>query len=212
MTPRALVRLGMLLVLAAPAGSAVAAVTLQSAQLTSGSGHNYQSVFSPPDYQPTTYGPPVPFPNDALNFAGVGPDGLQVKVNRLARASYHLGNSLVQTWTAEKFEVVFRLDEPTPLTFHRSFGGTDDSIAVLTLQAQGQPPVAGLPLIGDRSGILPAGLYTFSGVMDYEGFGGAGARDISVLAGFSDLRLTVAPEPGALGLLAAPMLLLRRRR
>src|SRR5204862_6242268 len=130
-------------------------------------------------------------------FAGAGPDGLEVRVNRMAHAHHHLGNQLVDDWTAEKFAVAFQLDEPEPFTFHRSFGATDDSLGVITLQAQGQPPIPAMPLFGDRGGVLPAGLYTFSGAIDFHGQLPSGPGDASLSGGFANVALTVAPEPAA---------------
>jgi MYXO-CTERM domain-containing protein len=187
----------------AAAGLADAAVTLQSAQLTSGGGSGVGQ---------TGYGAPVPFPNDASNSARVGPDGLAVTVNRVANAHHHLGNQLVDTWTAEKFAVVFRLDEPEPFTFRRSQVFGDDYLGVITLQAEGQPPVSSLPLFGQANGVLPAGLYTFSGVFDYHGQLPSGPGDVSLTGGLMNVGLTVAPEPAALPLLALAGLCLRRRR
>jgi hypothetical protein len=182
--------------------------------LADGSGSRYQPGFGQPGgfYQPTTYTPAVPFPNDAQNFAGVGPEGLRVVATKSAFYTRSQGNSLSESWTAHKFNVQFDLDEPASYTYSRSIVDTDDSVAVINLQADGQPPIAVLPLFGERSGVLPAGHYTFSGGIEINGAAGSG--QFATARGGYALSLTVAPEPAVLPILGGMMLcaLCGRRR
>jgi hypothetical protein len=199
--------------LVATARPAAGAVTLLSAEMASGNGFKLGPLSPPPQQQSTTFSAPVAFPNDAQNIARVGPEGLQVLVNRTATDNHHpIGNLTGDTWTAEKFTVVFRLDEAAPFTYHRQVGPPDDPIASATLQAEGQPAITLPPIIGDVSGMLPAGLYTFSGLMDYEQHLPTIPANGTFSGGFTNLRLTVAPEPGAVPLLAVGGLLACRRR
>jgi hypothetical protein len=200
--------------LAASARPSAAAVTLRSADITT---ENYSyfagPIFSNPlpvlDNTHTVTGP-NPFPNDAKNFAGVTEDGLQVLVNLTGSASYAQGNFVNTGSTLQHFRVVFDLDAPAPFTFRPtsdvfSFG------LMPTLQAQGQPPVAlGARWDTDTTGTLPAGHYTFAGDIDARNALPPG-RFSSVTLNFRDVKLTVAPEPAALPLLGAALLLLRRR-
>src|SRR5205085_4893607 len=89
---------------------------------------------------------------------------------------------------------------------------TGDSVTpVPRLRAEGRAPVLLQPF-GTMTGVLPPGHYTYSGATDARSFGGTNGA-FSFGSAFVDSRLIVAPEPGALPLLAAPMTLrLRRRR
>src|SRR5438045_8973241 len=113
MLPRSLLAIMIAAVTCAAAGLADASVMLRSAQLTSGGGSGFGQ---------TTYSAPVPFPNDAANFAGAGPDGLEVRVNRMAHAHHHLGNQLVDGWAAETVEVAFQVHELELITYTMSTG------------------------------------------------------------------------------------------
>lgn len=42
-------------------------------------------------------------------------------------------------------------------TYSRGTVATDDAVARIGLQADGQPPISPLPLVGQRVGVLPAG-------------------------------------------------------
>ena len=205
MMSRTIVGLVTLLSASLSAGSAAAAVVLESAELATGNGFRTNPLGPPPYYRPTTFDPPVPFPNDAQNFARVGPQGLEVLVNRVASVTHDVtGNFTGDWWSAEKFAVVFQLDEPAPFTLSRTYGNDGDFRARLTLQAEGQPPIPNLPspVQPPLSGTLPAGRYTFSGLMDYEMSLPNFPVNMVERGGFHNLRLTVVPEPGALGLLA----------
>jgi hypothetical protein len=106
---------------------------------------------------------------------------------------------------------VFRLDDPEPYTFRPTSDVYARGIAQIALQAEGQPPVSFNPFF-DSAGTLPAGLYTYSGTINGSGgLGYSGGRFFSNSISFRDMRLTVVPEPGALGLLGAGMLLALRR-
>jgi hypothetical protein len=188
------------------------AVVLQSAEMADGAGHSYHGVIGN-SYQPTTYSPAVPFPNDAQNYATVGPDGLRIAAYKVAGFSHTRGNSTVEEWAADKFNVRFDLDEPAAYTYTRRYAGLDD-IGVITLQAEGQPPVELPPyVIVDKSGVLPAGHYTFSGVVDFGSYSPwRGAEELVVRRnGGYNVLLTVAPEPTALPVLGLMFVTLRRR-
>jgi hypothetical protein len=194
--------------------TAGATVVLRSAEMADGSGGRYQPGFGQGGggfFNPTTYSPAVPFPNDARNSAAIGSEGLRVVANNAAYFTHSLGNSLSEGWSAHKFQVLFDLDEPAAYTYTRQIANTDDWVGVMTLQADGQPPITGLPLFGEKSGMLPAGHYTFSGVADGQNMGPGSGQFFTGWGGYS-LVLTVAPEPAALPLLGGLMLLTLRRR
>ena len=197
--------------------AAHAAVLLRSAEMADGAGHRYQPGFGVPgpgSYSPTTYSAAVAFPNDTRNFAAPGPDGLRIVANSIATFSHSIGNSLSESWTARKFEVKFDLEEPAEFKYTRSIVDVFDSLAPVTLQADGQPPVDGLPpRFGEKSGVLPAGHYTFSGVADLQGLSPWGGTDRFLTAwGGYNVVLTVAPEPTALPVLGGLMVFALRRR
>ena len=52
----------------------------------------------PPEVRHSVYGPNA-FPNDARNFAGVGPDGLTVLTNLIASMHFVTGNFIVHEYT-----------------------------------------------------------------------------------------------------------------
>jgi hypothetical protein len=192
--------------------SARGAVVLRSAEMAEGRGHWHSGIVGN-SYQPTTYSPAVPFPNDARNYATVGPEGLRIAAYQVAGFSHARGNSLVEEWAADKFNVTFDLDEPAAYTYTRRYAGLND-IGVVTLQAEGQPPVELPPYVrADQSGVLPAGHYTFSGVVDFASYSPwRGTEQFANRNGGYDVLLTVAPEPTALPVLGLLFVTLQRRR
>jgi hypothetical protein len=207
MKRRRFVSIALAVLILTAAEHAPASVTLQSAELTHGRGFFSAPLFGGPiSSQDTTYDPPFPFPNDARNFAVVGPEGLSVRVNRLAQYSHHRGNTYVDDWTAERFLVRFELDQPATYTYERSLSGGDDPGADVLLDG------SRMPLFGMTSGILPAGQHTLYGSMEYRWNGVINAPDFFHFGGFSDVRFTVAPEPSALLAATGGLLLVVRRR
>lgn len=211
MTGRGIVSVAAWIITSVIAQHAGAAVVLRSAELSGETGSASMTAGQPPFVSVTPYGPD-PFPNDGENFAGVGPDGLRVLVNQVALASGNtrLGSATRQ-WTNRAFTVVFETDEPAPFRYFRAIGGTDDSMADTTLQAEGQPPIP-LRFINETTGVLPPGRYTFAGATEFGTSMGPTNGPFTYRATFNDVTLTVAPEPAALPLLAASCLCLRRRR
>jgi hypothetical protein len=187
-----------------------ASVMLISAEMSGNSGGEGFSGGFPVPNQNTSYGP-IPFPNDAQNFAGFTPDGLKVLVNREGSFSgnTHLGTYL-RSWNQHSFKVVFDIDEPTPFTYHASRGVNTTFARLVSLTADGQPPVQAL-YGGDASGVLPSGRYTFSGGTGAPGFVPL-TGPFSYVSNLTDIWLTVVPEPSALSLLAVPLAFACRRR
>jgi hypothetical protein len=187
----------------------IAQPTLESAQMVSYTGSNYAVPPNPPGGSNTVT--PSAFPNDALNSARAGPDGLRVVVNRTGH-SFGIYNQqgFSNSWQDYGFSVVFDVEEASPFFYRRTQGFAEDALARLTLQAEGRPAVP-LATFGDTSGILEPGRYTFSGdtnTRSYAGGGFFGPYDKTY--SFTDTRLTVVPEPGAVSLLALPLLHLCR--
>jgi hypothetical protein len=186
-----------------------ASLTLVSAEMSGRSGGGGVSGFVPIPVQETRYGP-IPFPNDAQNFAGFTADGLKVLVNRPGSYSgnTHLGTYL-RYWNQHSFKVVFDLDEPAAYTYHASRGANTAFVALVSLAAEGQREIPAL-LQGDASGVLPPGRYTFqggSGVAGYEPPNGP----FSSVSNLTDMWLTVAPEPSSLSVVAVSLALIARR-
>jgi hypothetical protein len=200
------------LVISALAPSTRAALVLESAQITNSyDGWSYNQGVYDRDFGTTT----DPFPNDAQNFAGVGPEGLRVLVNLTGHVSDVNGLSLKShAWNDYSFSVVFDIDQAYPFTFHRVYGeGLYEFPPGASLQREGSQPIA-LPMVGDVTGTLEPGHYTFSGATHFRDVtqqSSIGQR-YAYSGAFKDTRLTVLPEPAALSLLALPLLCLRRRR
>jgi hypothetical protein len=118
-----------------------------------------------------------------------------------------------ESWSARKFAVQFDLDEPAAYTYTRAITETYLTAVSLKLQAEGQEPIAGFSLFGEKSGVLPAGHYTFSGVADFQPFSPYGGTDRFVtLWGGYEVVLTVAPEPATLPVLGGLMVFALRLR
>jgi hypothetical protein len=203
----AAVALSLLLVTAIPAR---AVVSLELADITHSRGS--QSFFPPGPGTSESSSTTDPFPNDAKNYARVGPNGLEVLVNLEGIGSASQGNGFSRSWNDYAFKVVFDVDAASPFTFHRTLGFTNDEVNRPILQADGHPAVP-LTLFGDTTGVLEPGHYTFSGETRTSFVSppaqGGSFTDIQA---FNDTRLTVLPEPGALSLLALAALLPLRRR
>jgi hypothetical protein len=208
MMPRHAVGLLSSLLLCAAAPSARAAVTLRSAMFTQ------QSASQPRGGELTVFqGPNYNFSDISFASAVVGPEGLTVvpSIRGLGGTySNAPGPSLIKWWRDEGFVVVFDLDQPALFTYHR--GEDRRPPGSVLLRADDQPlPVFRDLLIGDVSGVLPPGHYTFTG--------DTGARFLPIPVGFAggtsitDVRLSVlVPEPALLAPLAGLLLSLRRRR
>jgi hypothetical protein len=199
------------LLIAALAPATRAALVLQSAQITN-SYDRYSCSFGgfvQHDSGTTT----DPFPNDAQNFAGVGPEGLRVLVNVMGSVGgSNSPTSHTREWRDYSFSVVFDIDQAYPFTFHKSYGTMfNDVPPYATLRREGDEPIT-LPVAGDLEGTLEPGRYTFSGATHFRESQPSLERQYSFTGAFKDTRLTVLPEPGALSLLALPLLWLRRRR
>ena len=206
MRPRYPIALLALLALSAPARNARAEVVLRSAELT-----RHSEVVprgGPAEVSDTT----EPFPNDAAKFAGVEPEGLRVSVDELSGSySSILGNLIISISDDNGFRVVFDVDEPSPFAFHRGYDPVFPDFAAVTLRAEG----AATPVVpsfhrGDLAGMLAPGSYTFSAYTATPAIPG-GQRGTATST-IRDVRLTVAPEPAALALLAPALLLCLARR
>jgi hypothetical protein len=163
---------------------------------------------------------PNPFPNDARNFAGIGPDGLTVLTNLFASMHFDTGNFIVHEYIDQRFRVVFELDAPAPFHFTMKPGNINYDLTLLpTLQAEGQPPVTLVDprtqtdfITWNTSGTLPTGIYTYSGNLnESQRPGGGSGQHRSERVSYLDMKLTVAPEPATLALLGAAALLPLRR-
>ena len=202
MKKQAFVPLAAAVLILTAANQVPAEVSLQSAEYSTGRGFLNIPRADPGSgtSQPTTFGPWTSFPNDQSNFAGIGPNGLNVLVNQTATFSHHSGNTYIDDWTAERFRISFTLDEPAQYTYQRSLSGGDDSIGEVRLGN------LVMPLFGQTSGISPAGQYTLSGTIDFQSYSPTEGPDVFRSASFRDIRFTVAPEPATLAV-AAVMLL-----
>jgi hypothetical protein len=109
------------LMIGAVAPATRAALVLESAEITNSyDDWSYSSSLgvSQHDFGTTT----EPFPNDAQNFAGVGPEGLRVLVNLTGHVSDLNGLSLKShEWSDYSFSVVFDIDQAYPYTFHKAY-------------------------------------------------------------------------------------------
>jgi hypothetical protein len=197
------------LALYAPAGSARAAVILQSAELTT--RHVLVPIGAPEEVTDTA----GPFPNDASRFAGVESGVLRVSVDQLFGSSsfiLRLSDNILSITDNSGFGVVFDVDEPSPFTYHRGSPAPAPGWVILrAVGGTGAPVLPSQP--GDFTGVLAPGQYTFTantGVPRLEG-----PQRTTVTSTIRDVRLTVAPEPAALAPLAPAALVLclcRRRR
>jgi hypothetical protein len=186
------------------------AVTLVSAELTRESkGTTKVSAGSPPPE--TRYHEiigPDPFPNDANNFASVGPEGLTVGVDLQGTFSHAVGLNVIEDVNDYRFQVVFDVDHPAPFTFSRAHtSGPFDVDGPMSLRLDGQPPVQ---LFYSDAGTLAPGRYTFSGDTDLLRLMGASGlpRSYNQNNNFAGVRLTVLPEPSLGVALAGGLLIL----
>jgi hypothetical protein len=211
--------LAALLLLTLLTPTALPDVTLISQQARSGFG-SFSSGPEGSTSVPTTY-------TVNNNFTDVSPDGLHVKITRTGSGSAGRGPPVQLTslasWTIQDFEVVFRVDEPTPFTAKSegSWGrplDTNPRHATLVLQGGTTifPSNPGYIFSYNQSGILEPGTYTFSGsvgnVLTLSDVPAPNTPALT-LSGSINAELTVGvPEPAALPAIFAALLLTRRQR
>jgi hypothetical protein len=217
----AAIALACVMILSATAARpAAAAVTLRSAEITReaktlSAGPIPITPDTPRQISDTVTGPD-PFPNDADNFARVGAEGLSVGADGRGTFSHAIGNFLNESASDYRFRVVFDLDEPARFSYSQAVGGPGSGQGIFfdgdaRLQRDDDPP---LLLFQSGSGTLAPGRYTFSGDTNLVPAIGSARLDrfFAENIAYSDVRLTVAPEPTALSLLLLGGALLCRRR
>jgi hypothetical protein len=204
MTPRYAFPLAWLLALSAPTPRAGAAVVLGSAELT----YDQETLWR--DGSRTASNFAEPFPNDAGKFAGFGPEGFEVRVDRLSGSYANVAGLSIRTSREDYgFRVVFQVDEPTPFTYHRGTPPADVS-GWVSLSGDDVGDLFNRFLVRDFSGVLAPGRYTFSGYTNATIL--APTPRSPAITTRADIRLSVVPEPAVMLPPAGLLLCLARRR
>ena len=198
-------------------------VTLISQQARTGSG-NWSSGPLGSTSNPTTW-------TTNTNFTTADPSGLHLNITRTGSAGASRGAPVQMTlnasWNIQDFQVVFRVDEPTPYTVFSegsfgSFVGGFSNVYPRLARLADQNGTTIFPTVGPnafsqtQTGVLQPGTYTFNGSVGYEVPFGQGPPPNSPAisdSGSFTAELTVGvPEPATLPAVLAALVFASRRK